>query len=575
MKRISIGSGIFALLAFEAAVISIVMIVSVSILSRAYTGLIYNETTEVLNLHTMIINSRMAEMEKLSFEILSDTDIQRNLLAHKNASAPYQAYVASSDLYSQLFTRWATDRRLLFIEFQFEDGERVQTSNRGDATISEATRADLASKAHAADGACVWAANAAGDMTVVLCRLIKDTSGNGFRPLGVLYVAIDGRQLLAYPSVVPENRKPDMFCVAGNQVITQSTLAVRRAEIEGSLRHPFQYDIVPYGGQRYFIAVRQAAPEGWYFVYMLSTNKLLGTITHINVAFVLAVLVALAGVVAIGYRFARTISSPIAHLARTMKVVSGGDYRIPEEATTAGTAISEVKLLSEDFVDMVGKIDHLINEVYAEKLLSAEMKYKVLQHQINPHFLYNTLDTINWKAIQSGNADISAMVRSLSQMLRRSVKGPDAVTVEDDLEFVRNYIVIQMYRFEERLAFTSSIQPEVLKCGIPRMALQPIVENCIMHNLEKHSGSYEIRIASSHTEDGVEIAVDDNGHGVDLTRMERILGGREDPSDGSIGIRNINERIKMLFGGGFGLRVLNREPAGTRVIVMLPFRELR
>jgi two-component system sensor histidine kinase YesM len=224
---------------------------------------------------------------------------------------------------------------------------------------------------------------------------------------------------------------------------------------------------------------------------------------------------------------------------------------------------------------MVRKIDYLINEVYAEKLLSMEMKYKILQQQINPHFLYNTLDTINWKAMENGNRDISAMVRSLSRMLRGSIKGPDAITVGEDLRFVENYILIQKLRFEERLVYTARVQPEVLSCGIPRVTLQPIVENCIIHNIEKHSGTYEIRIFSSYTPEYTEIVIDDDGQGVDPRHMELVLDGKADPADGSIGLRNINERIKMLFGERFGIRVENREPVGTRVTVTLPFKELR
>jgi two-component system sensor histidine kinase YesM len=575
MKRITIRNGIFALLLFEAAIISLVMIVSMTILSGTYTGLIYSETVEVLNLHAMIINTRISDMEKLSFEIFSDPDIQRNLLLHENAANDYQAYSATTGLYTQLFTRWAMDKRLLSIGFYFENGDRTETAKRRDEVgIPPETRAALIEDAYAANGKCVWAVNSAGNMTVVLSRLIRDTSGFGFRPLGVLIICIDARQLIAYPSVVPQDRKPEMFCIAGDKILSESTLNVRRGDVEGSLRNPFYYDIITYAGERYFVSIRYSESTGWYFAYMLATKKLLHTITNINLAYILSVLVVLIIVVAVGYRLAKSISFPIVRLAETMKVVAGGDYKIVERPEPGRIAISEVELLSEDFSRMVRKIDYLINEVYAEKLQSMEMKYKILQQQINPHFLYNTLDTINWKALESGNGDISAMVRSLSLMLRGSVKGPDAVTVQEDLRFAENYILIQKYRFEERLSFSASVQPEVLGCGIPRVTLQPIVENCIIHNLEKYSGTCEIRMYSSHTPEYMEIAVDDNGQGVDPRHMEMVLDGKADAADGSIGLHNINQRIKMLFGDRFGIRVENRTPVGTRVTVTLPFKEL-
>jgi two-component system, sensor histidine kinase YesM len=575
MKSVTIRKGIFGLLLIEAVLISPVMVVSIAILSRTYTGLIYDETAEVLNLHTMIINSRMSDMEKLSFEILSNPDIQRNFVKHDIAATSYESYAASRGLYSQLFALWAMDTRLLSIGFLFEDGDLVGTDARGGTGIPGETYTALRAAARTADGKCGWAANAAGDMTVVLYRLIKDISGSGFRPLGVLFICIDARQLLAYPSVVPQERKPDMVCIAGDQILSAVPVDIRRDELEGALRDPSPYEIVRYAGEATFVAVRQSVSSGWYYLYMLPAGTLLRPITGLSIVIALSMLVLLAGVVAVGYRFARAISAPIARLAETAKVVAEGDYSVTLDAAARGgrVAISEVTLLSDDFSRMVRKIDHLINEVYAEKLLSVEMKYRILQQQINPHFLYNTLDTINWKALQGGSGEIAAMVRSLSRMLRGSITGPDEISVGEDLRFVEDYMLIQRLRFEERLDFAASIQPEVLRCGIPRVTLQPIVENCVIHNIEKYSRACEIRIHSSVTPECARICVDDNGLGIDPRRMDLIFSGQAEATGGSIGLRNINERIRMLFGERFGVRVENREPMGTRVTVTLPLKE--
>lgn len=573
MRRITIRNGIFALLLFEAAVITLVMAVSMALLSNTYTGLIYGETVEVLNLHAMIINGRIAEMEKLSFEFLSDKDIQRNLVMHRTADE-YEKHVARSGLYTQIFMRWAMDNRLLSIGFTFEDGDHVETGrSEAELGVSPETRAALMEAARRADGRCAWTMNAAGGMTVVLSRLIKDPTRNDFSPLGVLFIFIDARQLIAYPSTVPAERKPEFFCVSGNTILTESALAVKREDVEGQLRNPSYYDIVSYNKERYFIAVRYSEATGWYFAYMLATRNLLAAISRVNLAYVLSLSGVLFVVVAVGYRLAKAVSSPITGLTETMKGVAGGDYAVPRRTAPKRLAITEVELLSEYFSHMVGRIDHLINEVYAQRLSSAEMKYKILQNQINPHFLYNALDTINWKAQEGGKEDISAIARSLSRMLRGSVKGPDAISVADDLRFTEDYILIQKYRFEERLSFSASIQPEVLACGIPRVTLQPIVENCIVHNIEKYSRTFEIRMFSSHTPEYAEIVVDDNGQGVDPALLERILGGRTESAEGSIGLRNINERIKIMFGDRFGIRVENRAPAGTRVTVTIPFKE--
>lgn len=219
-----------------------------------------------------------------------------------------------------------------------------------------------------------------------------------------------------------------------------------------------------------------------------------------------------------------------------MKVVEGGDYSAVSDINPHGGlfSITEVLQLSNNFTRMIREIDHLINEGYVKQLTILEMRYKMLQQQINPHFLYNTLDTINWKAINNGDKDISIMVRSLSGMLRGSIKSTDIITVREDMAFVEDYIAIQRIRFEERLKFTADMIEASYSCHIPRLTLQPIVENWIIHNLEKYSGICEILAASVISEGLLAISIEDNGHGVDPQHIEMVLSGLAEAANNSM-----------------------------------------
>ena len=126
-------------------------------------------------------------------------------------------------------------------------------------------------------------------------------------------------------------------------------------------------------------------------------------------------------------------------------------------------------------------------------------------------------------------------------------------------------------RFEERLDFRSEIPPSVHSCKIPRLTLQPIVENCIIHNVEKYSQACQIRLISEVSDGKLKISVEDDGRGVDLHHIEMVLSGQVEATNTSIGLRNINERVKMAFGEGCGVSVENRVPTGTRVTVTLPY----
>ena len=224
---------------------------------------------------------------------------------------------------------------------------------------------------------------------------------------------------------------------------------------------------------------------------MLPTQALLSDIADLNVLYGVTLALVVAGVVVCGYAFGARIHQPIAQLTRSMEVVESGDYRSALEAKQPdkGLAIAEVVQLSQRFRRMVQEIDRLINEVYSRQLTIMEMRYRMLRQQINPHFLYNTLDTIHWKAIQSGHQQIALLVRSLSRLLRAAVNSPDVVTVADELRFVEDYVRIQKIRFEDRLDVEIEVPAELHEVRIPHLTLQPLVENAIVHNLERFSGA--------------------------------------------------------------------------------------
>ncbi len=183
---------------------------------------------------------------------------------------------------------------------------------------------------------------------------------------------------------------------------------------------------------------------------------------------------------------------------------------------------------------MVQEIDRLINEVYSRQLTIMEMRYRMLRQQINPHFLYNTLDTIHWKAIQSGHQQIALLVRSLSRLLRAAVNSPDVVTVADELRFVEDYVRIQKIRFEDRLDVEIEVPAELHEVRIPHLTLQPFVENAIVHNLERFSGALRgSGSLGSVRERKAYLAVADNGRGADLDRVEKVLRGKSTQANGA------------------------------------------
>lgn len=214
-----------------------------------------------------------------------------------------------------------------------------------------------------------------------------------------------------------------------------------------------------------------------------------------------------------------------------------------------------------------------------------QAQYQALQNQINPHFLYNTLESIRSEALMSGLSSVANMCEALAAFFRYTISNMEnLVTVEEELENIKNYFCIQQYRFGERLHLLFRWEEEdrlvAEKCLIPKLTLQPIVENAIIHGIEQKIGDGTVTIEIQCTERRLLIHVSDDGIGMDQETLDRINQSMEEhrapgKSKGGIAIRNVNTRLKMLFGDEYGVTVFSNLDVGTEVEITLPLSSER
>ena len=214
-----------------------------------------------------------------------------------------------------------------------------------------------------------------------------------------------------------------------------------------------------------------------------------------------------------------------------------------------------------------------MKQVVDEQEEKRKLELKALQHQINPHFLYNTLDSIIWMA-ESKDENIVPMTEALSKLFRISLsRGKELIQLSDELDHVRNYLFIQSMRHLNKFDYEISAPQELLSCKTLKLILQPIVENSIYHGIKNMAGKGTIRITAYQEEEKLVIRLEDNGIGMDAEMLERLLNEpvNEKSSKGSgIGVHNVNERIKLYFGQEYGLRFESELDKGTTAFVYLP-----
>ena len=271
--------------------------------------------------------------------------------------------------------------------------------------------------------------------------------------------------------------------------------------------------------------------------------------------------------------FSKTITTPISNLSRLMKRAQTGDLTVRFDNHYQG----EIGQLGDAFNAMVDKINELLRLVYAEQKQKREAEMKILREQIKPHFLYNTLDSIQWMAKRYQEKDIVETVRALSNFFRICLSsGKEYITLREEMSLVRSYLDVQKFRYEDLFEYEPFCPEELLGCEVPRLIIQPLVENALYHGIkesDQERGNIRIRIEKEEP-DILLILVMDDGAGMspkECGRLNKILRMEERPEEiRAFGVRNVHDRIRFSYGEAYGLFYRPGTGGGTIAEIRLP-----
>ncbi len=268
----------------------------------------------------------------------------------------------------------------------------------------------------------------------------------------------------------------------------------------------------------------------------------------------------------------KAMYQPLRRLTETMSLVSGGELERRVEVTTK----DEIGILSAEFNDMLGHIESLIGQLVQEEMLKKDAELEALQYQITPHFMYNTLNSVKYAALLKGEAEIGGLLEDFIELLQASInKKGKFVTVAEEIHFVKNYMNLQRMRYEEEIEADYQIQQDALPCFLPRLMLQPLVENAILHGLDLRAGRNRIVIGGNVDKGQLQLWVQDNGRGMTKEQMEELLQQKQKKARGlsGIGVANVKERLQLYYGSA-GRVVCESSEAGTKICLCLPaYRE--
>ncbi|KRF03688.1 hypothetical protein ASG89_02705 [Paenibacillus sp. Soil766] len=320
-------------------------------------------------------------------------------------------------------------------------------------------------------------------------------------------------------------------------------------------------------GESMLVSYRQIGSLGWTVVSVSPITDLNAKLISFRKVMyaVLALCMVLAFVIAL--LLSGNITNPIRKFIKSMSYAQEGNFDIQIQYKRK----DEFTYLFSEYNKMILQIKELINKLYVSEIKKKEAELKALQAQINPHFLYNTLDSINWIALRNNVPDISHMVTSLSDFFRYSLsKGRSIIPIEDELRQVESYLSIQQVRFKERLEYAIEVEPEVYGHFTVKLILQPLVENSLLHGIEKRRGRGRITIRAYKSQEQIVIEISDNGIGANVSELNAMLQG-DYGSGKSFGMINVDQRIIQVFGDGWGIHYKEQEDGpGLTVTVTFP-----
>ena len=297
--------------------------------------------------------------------------------------------------------------------------------------------------------------------------------------------------------------------------------------------------------RRLYVACASEA-TGWTAVGVAYTQELLRSQDRIYKTYLLIAAAALILALVFALQLSRSIAGPIRRLMQTMRRVEDGDLHVRSQVSSR----TELGQLSDSFDHMIAKTAELMDERLRSEEQKRKSEWKALQAQIQPHFLYNTLDSIIWMSHAGRNAEVVEMTSALALLLRSSIgDGSDTNTLKKEIAHVRSYLTIQKMRYNEKLRYEIDLDPQTEDCLLPKLILQPLVENAIYHGIKVKQQGGTVRIESLLEEDRLLITVEDDGVGMTPEQLETILDKKESDAESTkIGVYNVNERLQLFFG---------------------------
>lgn len=506
--------------------------------------LLYSSVSSLMNNSAAEISGQISDSVELTQSMLSNPALQAALCQLKDSPPSAPALSPYTNLYQELSTLIYDyyysypSKNIAYIALT-NGSFTLSTYNKGNRLLAPILES-IIERAEAASGNPVLITDYAQEYGVFLARTVRRIDSLRLDSLGTILVNIDIASLVDDATQTISLTEDVSYvlsdCGENAPFFSSASLEVPAYPLSGE----YSYGVCRIGSHKYFAVRGEIRDFCWDYLCLIRYDDILSSLSRTKLLCIALILLSALILFSFSQKMVRSLTRHLHSLAEKMVAFGRDDSVVPASAYDYTKRLDEIGTLHNQFDAMAHKIQILINENYRNELLKKDMLLKNLQNQINPHFLYNTLESINWRAKASGEEEISRMTEALGSLLRTSLTPASSrSTLGAEMEIVHNYLTIQELRFEDRLRYTEQIPQELLTAEVPLLCIQPLIENAVRYGLEPNIGGCAISVTARVSDERLIIQILNDGSQFESCIPERLSSHETAPHGFGIGILNI------------------------------------
>lgn len=532
--------------------------------------LLYNSIASSLMYSADKIETILESVENMSTMIIADSNIQNNLIIKNDKKKSLDYNIASRNLYNSLLSYYFNfNNKYLDYMCIYSNDIPVCTNSAYQILPNSDGYAEIKAAAEESEGAIRWMSSYGDKKGLLLVRSIRKIKNLDLSTLGFVAIKVDIPQMIHDSTNFGDQFPHSSFILLSDQNVLYRSPSISEEQAKTLINLKANYDVIPFNSHYYF-AVKDSIPKyNLDYICLVSYDSIQQYITRTSFIYVIIIIASILLCISLSSSLVQNITKHFDVLVKKMNVFQNNNMEILSIPYNYSKRHDELGIIHTRFDNMANEIKTLVQKNYINEILRKDAQLKALESQIDPHFLYNTLESVNWRARAIGATKISLMVESLGNLLRSTLsQAVEDFSLKKELELVQYYMTIQQIRYEDRLNYELKVDDNILDASIPKLSIQPLVENAIKYALEEITEECYISIAIALNDKNLEIRVKNNGSQFEENLLNKLKAKEIFPNGLGIGLINIDNRIKLTFGNDYGLTFYNEDDFAIAMITI-------